>query len=199
MESHVKFAGHPIHPMLIVFPLGVLSSAVIFDIVYLITGSITFPAIAFYDIAVGLIGGLLAALFGFADWLHVPGGTRAKTVGAWHGLGNATIVILFVVSWLLRRTSPGYIPTSLALIFSFAGILLAVITAWLGGEMVDRLGVGVDRGANVNAPSSLSSQPAAARFGAGAVAGRGSGDFESPPEARPDPDRPEDEESHHHF
>ena len=65
------------------------------------------------------------------------------------------IVVLFAVSWLLRGGNANFVPGGLALILSFAGIGLALITAWIGGELVYRLGVGVDPGANVNAPSSL--------------------------------------------
>ncbi len=113
MESHVKAAGHPIHPMLIVFPLGLLAIAVIFDIIYLFSGNAVFNTIAFWDIAAGVIGGLLAALFGFADWLSIPSGTRAKSVGAMHGAGNVLIVVLFAVSWLLRLNAPNYTPSVL--------------------------------------------------------------------------------------
>ncbi|HEY3344385.1 MAG TPA: DUF2231 domain-containing protein [Anaerolineaceae bacterium] len=177
MESHVKIAGHPIHPMLIVLPLGMLAAAVIFDIVYLITGSAIFPTITFYDMAAGIIGGLLAAIFGFVDWLALPAHTRAKTVGLTHGLGNVLLVALFVVSWLMRFNAVNYVPSSLALVFSFAGILLGLVTAWLGGEMVFRLRVAVDRGANLDAPSSLGRAPASSVNAGAAVVGRGSGDF----------------------
>jgi uncharacterized membrane protein len=163
MESKVKIAGHPIHPMLIVLPLGLLASAVVFDIVYLINGNAIFPTISYYNMAFGILGGLLAAVFGLADWLAVPSGTRAKSVGLYHGIGNVTLVVLFAVSWFLRGSVTGHIPSTLALIFSFAGILLGLVTAWLGGEMVDRLGVGVDQGANLDAPSSLSGVPARAQ------------------------------------
>ena len=190
MESHVKIAGHPVHPVLIVLPLGLFSSAVIFDIIYLITGNAIFPTVAFYDIALGVIGGLIAAVFGFTDWLAVPGSTRAKSVGAWHGIGNVTIVVLFVISWLIRNNDPAHIPSTAALIFSFAGVLLALVTAWLGGEMVYRLGVGEDRGANLNAPNSLSGVPASTRLAGAAVAGRGSGEFEEPHEDQPGPYQP---------
>ncbi|HET6261102.1 MAG TPA: DUF2231 domain-containing protein, partial [Chloroflexia bacterium] len=64
MESRVKLLGHPIHPMLIVFPLGLLAMAVVFDIVYMITGDAVFAQVAFWDIAAGIVGGLVAALFG---------------------------------------------------------------------------------------------------------------------------------------
>jgi len=155
MESRVKMFGHPVHPMLIVFPAGLFTSAVIMDILYLIFRNPVLPTVAFYMMIIGVVGGLLAAIFGFIDWSALPGSSRAKNIGLWHGLGNFVIVVLFAVSWFLRRGSANFAPSGLAMILSFAGILLALITLWFGGELVYRLGVAVDRGANVNAPSSL--------------------------------------------
>jgi uncharacterized membrane protein len=155
MESKVKLAGHPVHPMLIVFPIGLLATAVIFDIIYLAANNPILAMVSFYMIAAGGIGGLLAAIFGFIDWLALPNNSRAKNIGLWHGLGNVVIVGLFAVSWLLRGGNVNFLPDPLALLLSFAGFALALITAWIGGELVYRLGVGVDPGANVNAPSSL--------------------------------------------
>lgn len=160
MESHAKLLGHPIHPMLIVFPLGLLATAVIFDIVHLISGNAELNAAAFWCMAAGILGGLLAALFGAWDWLHIPSRTRAKRIGALHGAGNVVVVGLFVVSWLLRLMSDTDQPSSLAYIFSFVALALAAVTAWLGGELVMRLGVGVDPGAHLDAPSSLSGETA---------------------------------------
>jgi uncharacterized membrane protein len=159
MESKVKLFGHPIHPMLIVFPLGLLATSLIFDIIYLLSHTSQWTTVAFYLIGAGVVGGLVAAVFGFIDWLAIPGGTRAKNIGLVHGLGNVIIVVLFLASWLMRRDDPAA-PSSTALILSFIGILLALFTGWLGGELVDRLGVGVDKGANLNAPNSLSGRPA---------------------------------------
>jgi uncharacterized membrane protein len=155
MESKTKLFGHPVHPMLVVFPLGLLATAVIFDILYMFTGNTAFPVASFYMIAAGILGGLTAALFGFIDWLALPNNSRAKSIGGWHGIGNVVIVVLFAVSWFLRRDNPNFIPDGLASILSFAGVALALITGWIGGELIYRLGVGVDPGANVNAPSSL--------------------------------------------
>src|ERR671933_311382 len=107
MESRVKLAGHPVHPMLIVFPLGLLATAVIFDVIYLFAGNAELVTFSYWAIAAGIVGGLLAAVFGFWDWLHIPAGTRAKAVGAWHGGGNVVIVGLFVVAWLLRLGARG--------------------------------------------------------------------------------------------
>lgn len=155
MESRVKLFGHPVHPMLIVFPLGLLATAVIFDILFLIFNNRLLPTASYYMIAAGVLGGLLAAIFGFIDWLALPSNSRAKNIGLWHGLGNVVIVLLFATSWFLRGNNVDFVPDTLALILSFAGVGLALFTAWIGGELVYRLGVGVDPGANVNAPNSL--------------------------------------------
>ena len=101
--------------------------------------------------------GLLAAPFGFIDWLAIPSATRAKYIGAVHGLGNVVVVVMFALSWLLRSDAPRA-PEGMALALSFAAGALALFTGWLGGELVDRLAVGVDEGAHLDAPSSLSSR-----------------------------------------
>ena len=160
MESRAKLFGHPVHPMLIVFPLGLLATAVIFDLLYLVFGNRLLPTASYYMIAAGILGGLLAAIFGFIDWLALPNGSRAKNIGLWHGLGNVLIVGLFAISWSLRGNNVDFLPDSVALTLSFAGTVLALITGWIGGELVYRLGVGVDPGANVNAPNSITEESA---------------------------------------
>lgn len=155
MESKAKIMGHPIHPILIPFPLGLLTTSVVFDIVYMITSSGRWAEISFWMIAAGVIGGLLAAVFGLIDWLALPSGTRAKAVGFLHGLTNFLMVALFAISWLLRAGAPGE-PGIVAIVLSFVGVGLASLGGFLGGELVFRLGVGVSDGTNLNAPSSLS-------------------------------------------
>jgi len=163
MESRVKFAGHPVHPMLIVFPLGLLGAAVVFDIIYLISNNPPWAVASYYMIGAGLVGGLAAAVFGWLDWLGIPAGTRAKRIGLWHGLGNVAVLVLFILSWLLRREYPALPPTG-AIVAGLSGVVLSVITAWLGGELVYRLAVGVDGGAHLDSPSSLSELPAGANL-----------------------------------
>jgi uncharacterized membrane protein len=165
VESRAKLLGHPVHPMLIVFPLGLFATAVVFDILYLITDRSGFTVAAGYAIGVGVLGGLLAAVFGLVDWLAIPRRTRAKRVGALHGVGNLVVVVLFGLSWLLRVGAGGWQPSGLALAFSFSGVVLAGLTAWLGGELVDRLGVGVDEEAHLDAPNSLSRRAVRASTG----------------------------------
>lgn len=172
MESKIKLFGHPIHPMLIVFPLGLLATAVIFDILYLIYNNPELTIAAYWMIIAGIVGGLIAALFGFIDWLGIPGGTRAKTIGLTHAVGNVAVLALFALSWFIRGDNENFVPGGAALLFSFAGVLLSLFTGWLGSEMVYRLAVGVDRGANLDAASSLSGEPAITRQEMGAARGQ---------------------------
>jgi uncharacterized membrane protein len=159
MESKTRLFGHSVHPMLITFPVGLFITAVVFDVIHLATKSGQWALISYWMIIAGIVGGLVAALFGFLDYRGIPSNSRAQSVGRIHGLGNVVVVALFGASAWLRSGAPEQ-PPVVALVLGFAAIALATITAWLGGELVERLGVGVHEGANVNAPSSLSGQKA---------------------------------------
>lgn len=154
MESRAKILGHPIHQMLVMFPLGLLTTSVIFDIVYLVTEESTWATVSYWMIFAGLVGAFFAAIFGLIDWLAIPNKTRAKTVGLYHGLLNLTVTLLFIVSCLMRMDAPAS-PSIVAIGISIFAVALASVAAWLGGELVVRLGVGVHDNANLNAPNSL--------------------------------------------
>jgi uncharacterized membrane protein len=159
MESKTKLFGHPVHPMLIVLPLGSFIAAIVFDTVYLFMRNPALLSVSFFNISFGIVCGLLAAVFGFMDWMSIPSNTRAKRIGGWHGIGNVIVVLMFAISWWLRSTNVQFEPSTLALVFSYAAILVGSLTAWLGGELVFRLGVGPDRDANLDASNSLSGEP----------------------------------------
>src|SRR4051794_22330929 len=133
MESRTKLLGHPIHPMPIVLPLGLLAMAVVFDIIYLVTGDETFANVAFWDITAGVIGGLAAALFGFIDWLAIPKDTRARRIGLIHGTGNLVIVLLFVAGWRLRGSGYAFFPDPVPFFLCLVGVGLAPGPPWLRG------------------------------------------------------------------
>jgi uncharacterized membrane protein len=172
MESHAKLAGHAIHQQLVVFPLGLLATAVLFDILRLLTDNDAFATASHYMIAAGVLSGLLAAVFGAIDYLAIPPQTRAKRVARVHGVGNVVVVVLFAVSWLLRVGEPGHVPTAFAFVLGLVGAVLAAATGYLGGELVDRLGVGVDPDASLDAPASFTT---GIRLRRGDAAPRGSG------------------------
>src|SRR5437868_6641503 len=112
MKEGAKLFGHPIHQMLIVFPLGLLATSLVFEIIHLATGVEHWADISFWLIAAGVIGGLAAGVSGLIDWLAIPPATRAKVIGAWHGIGNLVVVALFAVSWALRYPDPWHLHTA---------------------------------------------------------------------------------------
>ncbi len=161
MRARARFLGHSVHQMLVAFPLGLLATAVVFDVIHLATGSQVMAAVAYWMIAAGLVGGLVAAPFGFVDWRAIPEGTRAKRIGALHGGGNVVVLLLFALSFVLRDRD--YAPGLGESIWAFAGAGVALVTAWLGGELVDRLAVGIDEDAGLDATSSLRTRHAPKR------------------------------------
>ena len=168
MNARAKILGHPIHQMLIVFPLGLLATSIVFDTVYMVTDNPRWADITYVMISAGIVTGLLAAIFGLVDWLAIPKGTRAKRIGAFHGITNVLVVGVFAISWSLRYGNIAYegvAPYVLAII----GVALAMVGGWLGGELVDRLAVGVDDGAHLDSPSSLSGRPASEHASASQV------------------------------
>lgn len=158
MESRARVLGHAAHPILITIPLGLLTTAIAFDLIHLATDEPHWAEVSFWMIAAGIVGGLVAAVPGTIDWLAIPRGTRARRVGLLHGVGNVVVLLLFIASWFLRRDDPGT-PSSAALFIALVGFAVAGVTGWLGGELVERLGIGVHEGANADAPSSLSHPP----------------------------------------
>lgn len=154
MESHSKIAGHALHQMLVNVPLAFLPASVGFDAMGIATKDDKWPQFAKTSIAIGVVGGAAAAVPGWIDWVAIPGKTRAKGIGLVHGLGNVAVLGLYAASYLLRKGEAKK-PKLLPIALGAAGMTIALGTAWLGGELVDRLGVGVDDGAHLNAPSSL--------------------------------------------
>jgi uncharacterized membrane protein len=96
----------------------------------------------YWNIAAGIVGGLLAAVFGLIDWLAIPAGTRAKRIGLLHGGSNVGVVLIFALAWLMRGNTPGAVPTTTLFLLEVVGLALGSVAGWLGGELVDRLGVG---------------------------------------------------------
>ncbi|HET7224786.1 MAG TPA: DUF2231 domain-containing protein [Candidatus Eisenbacteria bacterium] len=165
-----RILGHHVHPMLIVFPLGLLAISVLFDAFDLARHDMTFAAIAYWNVVAGVIGGLVAAVFGLWDWLGVPRGTRARAIGAWHGVVNVCVVALFAITAFVRHGDPAHQATRATLALSWIALALALVGGWLGGELVERLGIGVDRGAEPNAPNSIAMPES--RWHAGGMQGR---------------------------
>jgi uncharacterized membrane protein len=155
MESRVKILGHPVHQMLVPIPAGLFIVGAVLDVVYAFAGTAWIPTVTYWNIAIGIATALVAAPFGSADWMKIPRGTRAKRVGAIHGISNVAAVVMFALALWMRSDVPGYAAHGAALVLEIIAFATLGVAAWLGGELVDRLSIGVDDGAHVDAPSSL--------------------------------------------
>ena len=133
-----RILNHPIHRILIVFPLGLLATSFFFDMTWLAHKREQLAIVAWWLIFAGVLGGGAAAIFGVIDWLAIPRGTRARRVGALHGGGMGIVAMLYAASWLMRRDAPAQ-PEAVAILFSGIGVMLTVITGWLGGELANRM------------------------------------------------------------
>src|SRR5215831_20511081 len=102
--AKIRVAGHALHPMLIVFPLGLLGTSVAWDLAYLGTKNPMWGQIAFWTIIAGIIGAALAAVPGFVDWMAIPDRTRAKRIGIYHMAINLVVVLLFLTTAVARYT-----------------------------------------------------------------------------------------------
>ncbi|HMG35189.1 MAG TPA: DUF2231 domain-containing protein [Blastocatellia bacterium] len=142
MTSPASIKGHPIHPMLIVFPIALWVFSLISDLIYLARPELrVWSDVAYYTMAGGLIGALLAAIPGLIDLMWIRDRV-VKRVGVTHMIINLIVVALFAINLWLRSTSARNV-TGLV-ILSAIGIVLMCLSGWLGGKMVYVHGVGVE-------------------------------------------------------
>ncbi|MEV4493302.1 DUF2231 domain-containing protein [Micromonospora coxensis] len=165
MESRLKVLGHPVHPMLVMFPVALLVTGTLLDVVDTVGGPDFLGEVAYWNITIGLVGGLLAAAAGTFDLLAIPAGTRAKRVALTHAAANVAVILLFAAVWVVRLNAESRAAGGALIAIEVVGLALLGVSAWLGGELVDRLGVGVDADAGLDAPSSLRPPAAAQRIG----------------------------------
>ena len=154
MASPASIGGHPVHPMLIPFPIALWVFSLVADVIYLWRGNPVWKDwIAFYALLGGIIGGVLAAVPGFIDWLSLKDGEVVK-IANWHARLNVIALLIFAASFYLRTTNGAeFIGGSytIPLLLSVLGVILITISGWLGGEMVFKHGVAVDGRAGVAA------------------------------------------------
>jgi uncharacterized membrane protein len=161
MESRAQFLGHPVHQILVELPIGAFVFAVTCDALGAVTRKRAFVPAARLALDFGLVTAVGAAPFGLIDWLAIRPGTRAKRVGLAHALGNLVALGLFASARTLRGHRR---PVGAARWLAAAGLSVSGVTAWLGGELINRHGIGVHDLIGEDAPSSLSRQTAGARL-----------------------------------
>ncbi|MBB2842620.1 UNVERIFIED_ORG: putative membrane protein [Rhizobium etli] len=141
-KSTLSIAGHPIHPMLIPFPVAFFAGTLVTDIVHSQSDNPFWPAASNWMLAAGLVMAALAALAGLTDFL---GDARIRALrDAWlHMIGNVVVVLIEAVSlWRRLVQGPDFIvPTGMVL--SLLAVALLLFNGWKGWEMVYRHRVGV--------------------------------------------------------
>lgn len=154
MASPASVAGHPVHPMLIPFPLALWFFSLVADLIYLWRGN---PAwkdwIAFYSLLGGIIGAAVAAVFGIIDWLSIKD-REAKRTADWHARLNVIALLIFAASFYLRTAGGSQMvggSYTIPVALSVVGVILITISGWLGGELVFKHGVAVDGRAGAGA------------------------------------------------
>jgi uncharacterized membrane protein len=140
-RSTVQIAGHPIHPMLIPFPIAFFVATFLCDIAFKVNGSPAWEVATLWLLGAGLVMAALAAIVGLTDFLSEPR-IRAINDAWWHAGVNVLAVLLSLYNFYIRYTDPAAVGTT-GLIISLIVVLLLLFSGWKGWEMVYRHHVGV--------------------------------------------------------
>lgn len=143
MKSTAHIKGHPLHPILVGFPIAFFTGCLLFEVLALFYENPYFQATAGYLAIAGVISGLLAAIPGLIDYLlTVPPESSAKKRATKHGLINTMVVIIFLGTILLRQNEN---PSTYLLIgMEIVGVTLMIFAGWMGGTLVYRNQIGVN-------------------------------------------------------
>ena len=145
MASKASIAGHPVHPMLIPFPLALWITSFIADVIFYFIRNPSLLLISKFMLAAGIIGGLAAAVPGIIDWLAIKN-REVKRIANWHARLNIIALVIFAISLYLRtRYGASWVGYRLTIPFllSLVGVILIGISGWLGGDLVYKHGVSV--------------------------------------------------------
>jgi uncharacterized membrane protein len=149
MKTPASLKGHPIHPMLIPFPFALWTFSLIADAIYYLGNhDSVWETVAFYTLAGGIVGGVLAAVPGIVDYFSIKD-KKVSNIAAWHARINVLALLLFAGSFYLRTDNGSRIvdgSLTIPVLLSLLGVILISVSGWLGGEMVYKHHVGVEEG-----------------------------------------------------
>lgn len=144
MRSQASFRGHPIHPILIAFPIAFFTGALLFDLAGVLLDRPGLWVTGSHLAAAGVVGALLAAVPGIIDYYRtVPPDSSGKKRATQHGLVNVSATVLFAVAWVLRDGASVQ-PGAAVLGIEVLGVGLLMMGGWMGGTLVFRNQIGVD-------------------------------------------------------
>jgi uncharacterized membrane protein/nitrite reductase/ring-hydroxylating ferredoxin subunit len=144
MRSRASINSHPLYPMLIAFPIGLLVTSLAFDLLSRWRNLPSLSAAGWYCVIAGLIGGAIAAIPGLIDLFSiVPEKSSARSRGYQHGVLNGLAIVAFICV-AAYRGGPSAKPDNTSLILSAVGVGILGVSGWLGATLVYRNQVGVD-------------------------------------------------------
>jgi uncharacterized membrane protein len=137
--------GHPIHPILVTVPIGAWVASVVFDVVALTRTDeeATFAEGAYWLIGIGIVGALLAAIFGLIDLTGIARGTKAFKTAVIHMAINVTVVVLFLIDFIVRAAGDYEDATTGGFVLSLVGLALLAVSGYLGGQLAYSYGIRV--------------------------------------------------------
>jgi uncharacterized membrane protein len=141
-RSTASIAGHPIHPMLIPFPIAFFVATFVCDVVFWQTSNTMWATAAIWLLGAGIVMAALAALAGLTDVLGEPR-IRALNDVWWHAGGNVVVVLIELYNWWIRYTAGTSAVVPEGLVLSLIVVCILVFTGWKGWDMVYRARVGV--------------------------------------------------------
>ena len=146
MYSKIKIFGHPIHPMLVAFPVAFYTGAMVSFFAYNSNHDPFWFKVGYVANAAGVIMAVVAALPGFIDWLYIPSNTAAKKTGVFHMLCNVVALLLYAANiWMLKEKWNDPSPAlGSALLLTAIGFVLTIVAGFLGWALVQKHHVGVD-------------------------------------------------------
>lgn len=146
MYSKVKIAGHPLHPMLIAFPVAFYTAALVLYIVFNSNGNAFYFKVAVLANTAGVIMAAVAAIPGFIDWLVIPRDAAAKKTGATHMICNVVALLAYGINLVIQLPKYDSATPTLgpAILLSAVGFVLTLVAGFLGWTLVQTYHVGVD-------------------------------------------------------
>jgi uncharacterized membrane protein len=140
MESRLRIAGQAVHPVLVMFPLGLFTMALLFDLGNLLGGPDILGSLAYWNILAGLVGGVLVVLASAIDLLFVRN-SHAKRLGVLRNLMHMGVLVMFAVILMLRMQSQDRVAGGGLFVVEVIALAAAFFGAWYGGELVNRAAV----------------------------------------------------------
>jgi uncharacterized membrane protein len=146
MYSKIKILGHPIHPMLVAYPIAFYTATLVCYIVYNSNHELFWFRVAYVANLSGIIMAVVAALPGFIDWLYIPANTKAKRTGLFHMLCNVVALVLYAACFFMQKDkwdNPGTDVGS-AILLTALGFVITLVAGFLGFALIQKYHIGVD-------------------------------------------------------